>query len=197
MGLTRATVLLLVAWTAGCRPDGPDGLAVAFDSYAASPAVLVEALVNGQPVEWPGTLVAGAADRVTPRGGGVSLLGYPPLPGDAATVAVTMTWVEVMTGKAWRAEVRAPVADFQRSPGTGSLRLTAIFGPNGQMIVASDPVPASAADIRLVDVGQTCGQRVRDADADLAARPLATAGLTELLAAGVPPVAEAACPAQD
>jgi len=197
MGLIRPGALLAVTLLAGCREDGlPAGMSLSFGSYAASPVVLLEARVNGQPVEWPGYLVAGMADSTTPRGSGISLLDYVPAE-NPREVHVAMTWIEVMTSRAWRAEVVAPLSAFARAPGTGSVEVTPIFGPNGLMIVASDPVPTSATDIPLVDVARLCGKRVPALDADLLARPADTVNLQTILDLGVPPVTGAECPAAE
>jgi hypothetical protein len=194
-------VLAALALLGGCREAEPARMSLSFGSYAASPAILLSAQVNGRSGPWQGMLVASRADQASPRGGGIVATDYPPA-AEPGQVVVAMEWVEVFTGKAWAAELRAPVAALDRLAALDSVTLTPIIGPNGLLVLGSDPVPATADAVRPVDVARICGHRLPPRDSDYTRTPGAVAGLPELLARPRPSPTDTAapafeCPAQD
>lgn len=187
--------LCVVLGVAGCQGGDPDTLVLTFGTFASSPVVLKAVSVNGTPVAYS-PVIATEADQLTPRTSYTQLLDYPGA-GQGGNVTVSVTWVELLTHKAWQAEVAGPVSAFARySDGQNALRLGPVFGPNGLMILTSDPIPTSATDSPLVDVARVCGARVAALDVDHTANP-EELSLTELLQANFPPVTNAECPAQD
>lgn len=172
----------------------PRSLLLEYGTYAASPVVLLDVQINGQPVPMSPVIFT-LADQETPRASYSHLLSFPPAPAPG-TVTVSVTWVELLTDQAWQAEVTAPLAAFDRDTTIDQIRMAPVFGPNGLMILISDPVPTSATNIPQVDVARVCGTRQPAADFDYTADP-GELGLTELLQFDFPAVTSPECPAQD
>lgn len=195
----RAAILAAVLALAGCRESEPRLMSLSFSSYAASPAVLLDFEVNGVTSGLFPTVVAGEADSGEYRaGGGVYGLDYPA--DGSGSIRLQAEWVELFTQRAWRAEITVPLAGFSRETTFDqgdTLRLMPVFGPNGLMLITSDPVSASADDIRQVDVARVCGSRLPEADFDYTADPTALPQLSELLAFDYPAVAAPECPAPE
>lgn len=192
----RVAILAVVLALAGCREGEPRLMSLSFSSHTASPAVLLDFQVNGVTSGIFPTVVAGEADNDEHRaGGGVYGLDYPA--GGSGSIRLEAEWVELFTQRGWRAEVTIPLAGFSRETTFDrgdTLLLMPVFGPNGLMLVTSDPIPTSAGDIRQVDVAQVCGSRLPEADFDYTADPSALAQLSELLAFDFPAVAASNCP---
>jgi hypothetical protein len=188
--------LALMTGLVACQDSSaePAGLVLSFGSYDASPVVLLDVSVNGVAMA-KSPVVAERSDTETPRTTGSYLLDFPPtvLAGD---VVVSVSWVELFTQKAWQAEVTAPLSALVRDAGTDSVRIGPVFGPNGLMILTSDPIPTSATDIPLVDVARMCGSRLPGADFDYTVDP-GELGITDLLQFTFPPVTTPECRAQD
>lgn len=197
--LTRGVMAAAMALLQACfGPSEPDTVSLTFGAYRASPVVLLRAQVNGMRVEWPDKLVSGAADNpnYSPRGGsGVSLLDFPPSI-ERGQVVFSMTWVELFTQKGWTAEVRVPIGLFHRYNDGRTMEMAPIFGPNGLLVIASDPPPVSATNIPRVDVGRVCGRRSPEHDRDYTRAPGDIIGLADLLARGRTAIDAPECPEQ-
>lgn len=186
----RHAILVAALALASCV-DEPRNLRLGFNSYWASPVVLTEVLLNGQPVGFMPEVVAGRADNGEPRfPGGIYSIDYPPGNGE---VRVKASWVELLTRRAYAAEVSAPLDAFRRDE-PDSIYIVPIFGPNGLLILMSDPHARSETDFDTNDVAQVCGTRTPEADTDFAARRNDYAGLEEALASDYPPVGAPVCP---
>lgn len=186
----RRAVPLAALALASCV-DEPRNMTLGFNSYWASPVVLTEVLLNGQPVGFMPEVVAGAADNGEPRfPGGTYAVDYPT---GGGKVQVEARWVELLTDRAYAAEVSAPVGEFRRDE-PDTIYIVPIFGPNGLLILMSDPYPRSATDFDTKDVAQVCGARTPEADTDFAARRNEFAGLEDALASDYPPVTAPVCP---
>lgn len=180
-----------------CLPNSePRGLLLTVGSYGASPAILLDTRINGAPVLPHHTLVSTSADVETPRSSSYHRLDYTPNV-EPGRITVSITWVEIFTAKAWHATVSASVRSLVYQASTDTIRIAPIFGPNGLLLITSDPIPTSAAHIPLVDVARICGTRRPDLDFDFTANPTEIARLPELLAFNARPVTSPECPAQD
>jgi hypothetical protein len=179
---------------AACQPGEPDRMLMTYGSYASSPVVLLEVLVNGVPSAH-GPVAYSKADIETPRTSDYNAVSYPPSL-TSGQVVVSATWVEIFTAKAWTAEVTAPLSDLDYEGATDSVAMGPVFGPNGLMILTSDPVPKSATDIPTVDVARVCGDRVASLDADYT-KDKENVFVTDILNFTYPPVTDPECPVQE
>ncbi len=185
---------LLVALALAACKEGrdPERLDLNFGSFEASPAILLDFRINGKTLGHFPTVESSRADTETPRGNGGASLSYPP--GDPpGRITITAEWVELFTHKAWRAEFDLRTADFTWHEVLDQIRVTPVFGPNGLIIIASDPIPKSA-DVVTKDIARLCGTRAPEADFDFARRPDQIAQLPELLEFDFPPVTDPECP---
>jgi hypothetical protein len=174
-----------------CSPTEPELLWLSFGAYSSSPVVLLEFSVNEKLGMQGLELVTGSSEG-QPRGSGGASLGYPPgePPG---SVAIAAQWVELFTGKAWRAEMTLAAKDLIWIETSGpTMLMTPVFGPNGLFRVTSET--ASSAGIVQKDVARLCGMRAPEADADFTQRADQVAQLTELLDFPYPPVIDPECP---
>jgi hypothetical protein len=180
---------------AACQDAEPAYVLLTYGSYAASPVVVKDVTMNGAPVAH-GAIAATEADMTTPRTTDYHTLGYPPAT-DRTQVTLSATWVEVFTHKAWTATVTGPLSAFARGSATDTILVGPVFGPNGLMVLTSDPLPTSATDIPQVDIARVCGTRTAEADFDYTADPGQLPGLPEMLQFSFPPVTAPECPVQD
>jgi hypothetical protein len=175
----------------GCWAEGPTTLGFAMSSFSWSPVLVTEAKVEGiAPLPIKALVVAASAEDLSvPRDLGTYSMDWAAGANDSVTVHAT--WVELLTDRAWEAAVDISPRDLtQRHAGTASLTL--VFGPHGEMIVASDPLPDEGPRRDLV---QVCGQRKPSADRDIAAEADAIAQLASTLALTFPPVpTDTRCP---
>jgi hypothetical protein len=196
MTALRLALPVMLLALAGCQETEPRLMTLSFSSYGATPAVVLDFQVNGVSAGIFPTVVAGEADGDGRRAGSGSYgLDYPA--GGSGTVTLRAEWVELFTQRAWRSEITAPLSEFSRETTFDrgdTLLLMPVFGPNGLMLVTSDPIPTTATDDRRVDVAQTCGTRLPEADFDYTANPSALPQLGELLDFDYPEVAAPACP---
>ena len=184
--------LSLALALAGCREGEPRSLTLGFDSYGAAPVVVTFFQINGADTGLVPTVVAGMADDGNPRFASATYGGDYPR-GDGGVVRVEARWVELLTSRAYAAEVSAPLDAFdRRDPDT--LYIVPVFGPNGLLLVTSDPITDSATDFTLNDVTRACGSRMAEADTDYAADPTALARLQEIMALDFPVVTDPECP---
>jgi hypothetical protein len=153
--------------------------------------LLRELRVNGGQV-LADQVVYALADQEMPRSNGNNILNYPPHR-SGSNVTVSATWVELRTNKAWRATVSAPVSSFVLEPATSGIRMAPVFGPNGLLILTSDPIPTSATDIAKVDVAKACGTREPTADFD-ETRDAQIVGVADMRSFEVPAVSAPECP---
>lgn len=187
LGILFATLLL-----SACRLGGdPSGVVVSFSTYASTPVVVTEFSLNGTNLGLLPIVAVGLADQDHPRlaGTGEMSVGYPK---GGSTLRLEAEWVELLTDRAWRAQVDVAVDTLETIP-TDRVRLMPIFGPNGLMIVASDPVPTSQSDTRENDVARICGTRHETGDTDFAAKPREYPGLFEALERSYPPQGTSNC----
>ncbi len=177
----------------GCKAEGdPRILWMSFSTYHSSPVVVTSFTLNGSEMIVLPDVVAGLADLPEPRSGnGGRLVDLPPDVGDGRMTFMA-EWVELLTGRAWSAQVSADIGDLQ-DVSDGAVEAMAIFGPNGLFILASDPLPVSATDFELNDLSKQCATYRPENDRDLTSEA-ETLGLVEFLALDYPPVTNPECP---
>ena len=149
----------------GCATSEPAWLNLSFSSYASTPVVLTGYRLNGQTPAMPPVpdLVAGIADVEWPRvGNGLYSLMYP-RGEDPQVLAIELEWVELLSGRAWRVEAHVPIASLSGEAGQRA-DIMPIFGPDGLVVISSDPVPTTTGPEPVVDVLRLCGTRVPEAD---------------------------------
>ena len=187
--------LLAVMALSGCRTEPPDRMQLSFGTYSTTPVIILEFTVNNQATNagMP-SVQQGNADISPIRASSGSYSGD--WPGDPSTVQIDATWVELLTHRAYRAQIVADTSELPRSPSLGVMvGVTPIFGPHGLMILAGEePV----ANPKPLDLAQVCGTRQLALDEDFTGDPLAHAGMTEALQIDYPPIAtQTACPEPD
>ncbi len=191
----KAGVLLAVMALSGCRTEPPDSMALSFGTYSSSPVMMLDFTINEQsvPVGFP-SVQQGNADLYPDRtSSGFYMIGWP---GDTSVAQIDVKWVELLTYRAYSAQINVDTAVLPRVPSLGvQVEVQVIFGPHGLMILAGE-LPGSKPE--PVDLAQACGTRQPALDEDFTGDPLAHAGLTEALQIDYPPVAaETACPEPD
>lgn len=151
------------AMAGGALAGGSDQMTLAFTSRTASP-VVVTAFAIEQPLAPVAPFIAaGAADLSENRvDGGANAIAAPRDAGRDGVWVVSAQWVELPTGKAWQARAEVPVNRL--SVAWGAYEVTVIFGPSGEMMIASDQTDATP--VRRVDAARVCGARVPSADRD-------------------------------
>ena len=189
-GLVRAGMLLLAL--AGCRDEGPQIYGLSFGSFSASPVVVTRLAVNGQDFQPLPLLVDARSDQVMPRAN-AGLYSQPLAAGRDGQIALDLGWVELPTGRAFGATVQVPVQELQRS-GPDNVQLAPIFGPNGLLVITSDPVPQSGSDQPIHDLAQLCAARSPDEDTDYRATPDSLPDLANVLAEQRPGFGDPTCP---
>lgn len=188
--LVRAGLLLLAL--AGCRDEGAQVYGLSFGSFSASPVVVTRLAVNGQDFQPLPLLVDARSDQVMPRAN-AGLYSQPLAAGRNGQVALELGWVELPTGRAFAADLQVPVQDLQRS-GPDQVQLAPIFGPNGLLLITSDPVPQSADDQPIRDLAQLCAARSPGEDTDYRAAPDLLPDLANVLAEQRPGFDDPICP---
>ena len=186
-----ALCLALTLTLAGCWSKPPRILQFSMSSFSYSPVLVLGAEVDGvSDLPIFETVVAAAAEDLdVPRDLGIYSMDWSA--GGRDTVTVRAQWVELRTDTAWQAEAVIAPQDLERYQ-EWSAELTVVFGPHGQMIVASDPMPDQGPRRDLV---QVCGQRLPEADRDVSAGIDAIGGLARALARDYAPVpASTPCP---
>ncbi|PZO65873.1 MAG: hypothetical protein DI498_08535 [Paracoccus denitrificans] len=186
-----AALAVLVALS-GCVQDGAaGGYDHAFGSFRASPVVVTKMSVNGGAFKLAPVVVDGAADTSLPRANGIDSMTYPS--STNGTMTLQATWVELLTGRAYQAAVNVPDAELQKSP-TGRLEFAPLFGPNGEMIVSSDPLPTAEGVGEKRNIVTTCAARSPADDFDYRADPNSLPMLADALALPRPAVGASRCP---
>lgn len=183
--------LALVLLLAGCLPTQASTYGVSFGSLAASPVVVTRMSVNDGDFNVVPVLVDAWSDEVMPRSNGVYSMQY--AGGD--DLALDIAWVELLTGRAYSASISVPVEELEQEG--DSLYFAPVFGPNGLLVVTSDPVPTSAENQPTRDVAQVCATRMPEGDTDYRAAPDSLPDLAAILADQRPPAGDAACPAPE
>lgn len=190
--MMRLAPLALILLLPGCLSGEPASYNLAFGSYRAVPVVVTEITVNGRDFQMVPVLVDARSDEVMPRANsGLYTMDYPP--GDKGQISLDATWVELPTSRAYRAAVQVPLADLTTNE-AGGVDIAPIFGPNGQLLITSDPVPTSEADQPIRDVAQVCGQRSPGDDFDYRTTPDDLPDLANVLAEPRPAPDSTACP---
>ncbi|QDC09483.1 hypothetical protein FHY55_09590 [Oceanicola sp. D3] len=187
--LTRAAAALAVALLAGCLGGAaPSEIELTRGTYRATPAYFTEvSLDGGQYLPLPSAM-AGHADEMEPRTQNSMYLGWR---GGSGKVPVRVSWVELLSGRAWVAETAVDMGALERSA-SGAARIGVIVGPNGLLLVASDPLPTEGGPRNLA---RTCGKRAPDNDRDLRAETGSEPKLARLFSYSYPPVPETTeCP---
>ena len=168
--LRAAVACGLAALLGSCTSGEPTGLGLSFSSHASVPVVLTGYRLNGHALMTPPVpdLVAGVADVEWPRvGNGHYALAYP-RGTDPDVLTLELEWVELLSGRAWRAEADVPISKLSGEAGR-KVEVMPIFGADGLLIISSDPVPTSTGPEPVADVLRLCGTRVPEADqADIA-----------------------------
>jgi hypothetical protein len=161
----------------------PGAIAYSSGAHASWPVMILQVEANGVALlPSPQAQGAGWSD---PAGDGVALI-YTDAASQAATISVQATWVEMVPGRGWTAQVSVPVADLDiTTTGTITADLITRFGQNGLLqIVLMDGTVLS----------QTCGTRSVSLDDDLRDRASGDQRLQILFdrATGTPPMSP--CP---
>lgn len=191
----KVVLFLALAGLAGCKQNAPDRMHLSFGTYSTTPVMLLEFTVNesNTPVGLPGVL-QGNSDLVASRMSSGSYSSD--WPGDTSVTRIEATWVELLTHRAYSAQLAVDTAQLPRRPSlTNMADIKPIFGPHGLMILAGE---ASGANPEPVDISQVCGTRQSALDKDFTLVPLAHAGLTEALQVDYPPItSQTICPEPD
>lgn len=185
--------LALVAALSGCLQDQPDSIGLSFGSERASPVVLTALAVNGQPLNvLVPEVVGGLSDEVMPRTNGLASLALPP--GEPGRIRLDLTWVELLTGRGWRATADLPLDELWHTS-YGAPQVGPVFGRNGRLTVTSDPPPDAAGNQPRRDVLALCATRSPDADTDYRRDPDSLPTLRDTLSYYRPaPTTAPACP---
>lgn len=173
---------------AGCQTEAPQEMAFSLTSYQSSPALVAAVLVGERSAIPLPTVVFGMADTGEVRSTSTERLRWD---GASGSVQVKAQWIEMLTNRAYEAQTTVKVADlFHSQPDV--VDLTLIIGPNGLMLIGSDPLPTEGPPR---DVARVCGTRVPAQDRAIAAEANDHAKLTEALALTYPPVPpDSECP---
>lgn len=156
---TAATLLLMSGYSSTAGPQSEE---LSFGSLASSPVVVTGLSVNGTAFGLVPLLVDGRSDEVTPRANaGAFIVDIPP--SADGKIRIDAVWVEVMTGRAFNATAAVPARDLDLENGA---QLAPIFGPNGQMLITSDPVPSAGSAPATRDLVSVCGTRSVTEDRD-------------------------------
>lgn len=188
----RGLPLLLVLLSA-CRASGePEGIALSFGTYASSPVIITDFRLNGEPAQHFPLLENSEVDQISPRvGGAIYSIAYPP--GDSPdSLQISASWVELLTHRAFSADLAVPVKELQ-TLAPDQVRMMPVFGPNGLLLVTSDPQP-SASDAPKADLARICGRRMPSADRDFSDAADTLGGLSEALGFDYPAVHDPECP---
>lgn len=151
---------------------------IGFASYGGHPVVVKEFILNGNRSSLFAELVVSDGGEVPPRtsGSGNYLMTY--RKGRGGDISMDVSWVELSSGKAWRATASVSTGDMERSA-SGTIQLLPIFAPGGLLIIASDPIPDTVQHQRLNDLARICGARVPELDQDYISDPRSLPGLWE------------------
>ncbi|MGU3575627.1 hypothetical protein ACLBWZ_08840 [Brucellaceae bacterium C25G] len=151
---------------------------IGFASNGGYPVVVREFILNStQSGLFKELVVDGGGDK-PPRtsGSGNYMVSYRKGWGD--DISIDITWVELSSGEAWRAETSLSVKDMERSA-SGAVQLLPILAPGGLLIISSDPIPGTARDQTVSDLARICGTRVPELDKNYTSNPRALPGLWE------------------
>ncbi|MDO5604355.1 MAG: hypothetical protein Q4G25_04240 [Paracoccus sp. (in: a-proteobacteria)] len=191
LGLCAALLAASAGAAAGFR-QGADSLALSFGSYHAVPVVLTHIGIEGPAQPLPPAIVATTADAGPPRTSGVNALSVPRDVGRDGKWRVSVQWVELLTDRAWQAEVEVPVHALTVDYGAYALNL--IFGPEGMLLIGSDRAGNQPGD--RVDVAVVCGRRMPAADRRWRNAGNELPGLSAVLAMQRPAVGTTRCPVE-
>lgn len=191
------TVFFIVTFLgAGACQRKVTSLSLSTGSYSSTPVILTEMRVNGVLYRFEGHVVAGMSDIMMPRGSASWSITIPE--GLSDPVRIETSWTEILTNRAYSATIEAPLKKFdvyQIGQGWYKTTITPIYGPNGLLVIASDPIPTSADNIPKNDVARICGVRVPSADKDWRSEVNNVGGhLKNAYARTYPPVENPECP---
>ncbi len=165
-----AVVITCLTFLSACYPGNPKGLSMAYSTYAQSPVLLTVFQINGLPVLPGETGVQGLSDLNRPydRYGSYNVL----MDLDAnEALHIEAVWVELLTQRAYRAELTVPVQGLQRDPANYA-EMMPVFGPGGLLLITSDPIPETVEATETHNAGQVCGTRVPALDRDYSDRTI-------------------------
>lgn len=175
----------------GCDGNWPSGVSLAFSSYSSTPVVVTEFSLNDASLGLLPQVVSGQADTNRPFEGAGRM--DVSLPSNAKSkVVMKATWVEILTGRAWHGTLDFPIGNLQKVD-LNRVEIMPVFGPNGLLLVTSDPTPESDKDQRTVDIAQICAIRDKASDTNYRAQPKALPQLFETLDRAYPPVQNPVC----
>ena len=189
----KAVAAFCLTCLAGCLGAEPTGLTLSYSTYEATPVVLNGVEVNGVVFLAHPTMVEGQADTPGPRYGNGSYLMDYPRSGNAEELSLRVVWTELLTGRGYSAETQVPVAGLERAT-ADRVEMMPIFGPNGLMIVSSDPLPESETVAARNDVVTLCGQRDPAGDRDWETMLNEVPGLAEAQGYDYPAPTDTTCP---
>lgn len=173
----------------GCRGSAPKTLIISEGAYSSSPALVTQISIGDLNVLKTPRVVTGEAEKTQPRAMGASSFGWK---GGNGNARVIVSWVELLTGRAWRADTNVEIARLERNA-YGAAEISVILGPHGLFVLASDPLPNEGPNFDLVSV---CGVRTPMADSNIQAEIEEHAQLKRALARVYPPVSseDSTCP---
>lgn len=176
----------------GCGAGKPQIYGISFGSFAASPVVVTRLTVNGRDFRQLPLLVDARSDEVMPRANS-GHYSQPLAGGQGGQIELELGWVELPTGRAFAASVQVPARELQQG-GARNVQLAPIFGPNGLLLITSDPVPQSRHDQQTHDLVQLCAARNPDEDRDYRTAPDSLPDLANVLAEPRPGFGDPVCP---
>ena len=159
--MRRAAITALALLAAGCGSAGAaEYLALSFGAYRSAPVLVTHFAIEKPLAPTPEMVVSGAAENAVPRTSGSSAISLPRDAGGDGKWTVSAQWIELQSGRAYRADLPVPISAL--SEVSRAAELNVIFGPNGLMILGSDRVGNRKAD--RVDLVAGCGDRVPGSD---------------------------------
>lgn len=191
--MLRAALTALIAFGLVACGKPPSAVSLAFSSYESTPVVVTKFSLNGSELGLLPVVVDGRADTMRPSEG-ASRMDMPVGSGSGSSLSLKAEWTELTTGHAWQGAVSVPV-DKLATTNQGRVEMMPVFGPDGLLIVTSDPLPQGEQGGQTVDVAQVCGTAL-SGGVDYRSDPGALPQLREVLGAARSPAAANACSAK-
>lgn len=159
--MRRAAITALALLASGCGSAGAaEYLALSFGAYRSAPVLVTHFAIEKPLAPTPEMVVSGAAENAVPRTSGSSAISLPRDAGGDGKWTVSAQWIELQSGRAYRADLPVPISAL--SEVSRAAELNVIFGPNGLMIIGSDK-PGNQPSAR-VDLVAGCGDRAPRSD---------------------------------
>ncbi|MCE8442013.1 hypothetical protein [Rhodovulum sulfidophilum] len=153
---------LLVFFCPAHAVEAAESLTLGFGSGSTSPVVVTHFSIEQPLMPVSPFIAASEAERRLPRMAGANVLSVPQDRHRDGVWSLSAQWVELPTGKSWRASVEIPIRELTIA--FDAYELAVLFGPNGELTIGSDRIGRSPSDRR--DVVTVCAERVPSADKD-------------------------------